>query len=138
MTTGANNPATNPLKAIANKTNQKQRNTSTSTAEQTIELNSAEPPTWKDKANCRGMAADMFPKKHKDISYISKARKICKECEVKPECLAEALEYPTTDMHGVWAGLTPRQLLREQQARGITPSKPTIAQIWNSLNKEDS
>ena len=84
------------------------------------------------------MAADMFPKKHKDISYISKARKICKECEVKPECLAEALEYPTTDMHGVWTGLTPRQLLREQQARGITPSKPTIAQIWNSLNKEDS
>jgi hypothetical protein len=137
MTQGPNTPDPNPLRTIAWKADPKHHNDATFTDEQTIELKSPGEGRWQDKANCQGMGKDMFPKKHKDISYISKARKICKECEVKEECLIEALDYPTTDMHGVWAGLTPRQLLREQQKRNITPTKPTIAQIWNSLNKED-
>jgi len=128
---------TNPLKAIAKKTHQKQPTEKPSPLVQSIKLELGEPGSWKEKANCLGLGDEMFPKRHKDISYISKARKICKECEVREDCLLEALEYPTTDMHGVWAGLTPRQLLREQQRRGITPSKPTIAQIWNAISKEE-
>lgn len=137
MSQGPNNPDPNPLRTIAVKADPKHHNDATFTLEQTNGLSSSGEASWKDKANCQGLGEHMFPKKHKDISYISKARKICKACEVKEECLIEALDYPTTDMHGVWAGLTPRQLLREQQKRGIIPSKPTIAQIWNSLNKED-
>lgn len=137
MTPRSNNPDPNPLRTIAAKANQKQHNKRTFALEQSIVIGSSLSSDWRDKANCAGLSHHMFPRKHKDISYISQARKICKECEVKEECLIEALDYPTTDMHGVWAGLTPRQLLREQQKRGITPSKPTIAQIWNSLNKED-
>ena len=74
---------------------------------------------------------------HKDISYVKEARRICRECNVREECLQEALRWPTTDMHGVWAGLTPRQLAAEQQKRGIIPSKPTLAEIWSELTKRD-
>ena len=94
-----------------------------------------EPQEWQDRAACKGRNLDMFPRWHKDISYISIARKICSACPVKPECLDNALTYPITDMHGVWAGLTPRQLAAEQERQGRVPTKPTIAAIWAGFNK---
>ena len=87
-------------------------------------------PTWTSRANCKGKTELMFPKEYKDITYITKARQICKACEVRDLCLGYALEFPAADMHGVWAGLTPRQLAAEQRKRGITPIRPTIAQMW--------
>ena len=72
----------------------------------------------------------MFPKGHKDISYLALARSICRECPVKTECLEYALEFPPADMHGVWAGLTSRQLLDEQRRRGVVAVRPTIAGLW--------
>jgi hypothetical protein len=75
----------------------------------------------------------MFPKEHKDISYLPVARGICAECKVKPECLEYALQYPALDMHGVWAGLTSRQLAAEQKRRGVAPTKPTLSQLWNMI-----
>ena len=86
--------------------------------------------TWMDNANCKGKTNQMFPKDYKDITYIKQARQICAECTVKPQCLTYALQYPTADMHGVWAGLTSRQLLNEQRRRGLTPTKPSIAQMF--------
>lgn len=93
--------------------------------------NNHTPNTWHQHANCRGKNHLMFPQKHKDIEYLPQARQICQNCPVKTPCLEEALQYPTIDMHGVWAGLTSRQLAAEQRRRGITPTKPTIAAIWN-------
>lgn len=75
----------------------------------------------------------MFPSTHKDTQYINGARRICAECEVRAECLAYALEFPAADMHGVWAGLTPRQLAAEQRRLGVRPCRPTIAQLWSEL-----
>lgn len=72
----------------------------------------------------------MFPKDYKDITYIKQARAICTDCPVKEQCLNYALEFPAADMHGVWAGLTSRQLLTEQKRRGITPIRPSIAQLY--------
>jgi WhiB family redox-sensing transcriptional regulator len=86
--------------------------------------------TWRDQANCKGRQPDMFPKGHKDISYLATARAICRECPVKTECLEYALEFPPADMHGVWAGLTSRQLLDEQRRRGVRAVRPTIAGLW--------
>lgn len=85
---------------------------------------------WQDDAACRGKTELMFPKEHKDISYLPVARAICADCPVKEPCLEDALEYPSQDMHGVWAGLTSRQLAAEQRRRGITPSRPTLSQLW--------
>ena len=72
----------------------------------------------------------MFPKEHKDITYIAQARAICKSCLVRRYCLGYALQFPAADMHGVWAGLTSRQLAAEQRKRGLKPTKPTLAQMW--------
>lgn len=86
---------------------------------------------WMDNANCKGKTHLMFPKEHKDITYIAQARAICRVCLVKRYCLEYALQYPPADMHGVWAGLTSRQLAAEQRKRNIKPSKPTLAQMWS-------
>jgi hypothetical protein len=85
---------------------------------------------WMQHANCKNKTHLMFPKEYKDITYITEARKICKTCPVKPECLNYALQYPPADMHGVWAGYTPRQLAAQQRKLGLKPTKPTIAQMW--------
>jgi hypothetical protein len=74
----------------------------------------------------------MFPKRKKDLSYITEARRICRSCPVRSECLDYALTYPVTDLHGVWGGLTPRQLAAEAKRRGVKPTKPTLAQLWSS------
>jgi hypothetical protein len=75
----------------------------------------------------------MFPAHHKDTQYITQARAICDTCPVTTQCLTYALEFPSADMHGVWAGLTPRQLAAEQRARGLRPVRPTLAQLWGEL-----
>lgn len=75
----------------------------------------------------------MFPAHHKDTQYILNARQLCNTCPVRTQCLEYALEFPAADMHGVWAGLTPRQLAAEQRRRGIRPSRPTLAQLWSEL-----
>lgn len=85
---------------------------------------------WMNHASCKGKTHVMFPKEHKDITYIVDARALCAECPVQPHCLEYALEFPAADMHGVWAGLTSRQLAAEQRRRGIRPIRPTLAQMW--------
>jgi WhiB family redox-sensing transcriptional regulator len=87
---------------------------------------------WFGRAACKGKTELMFPKKHKDITYIAQARAICKTCPVREQCLEYALEFPAADMHGVWAGLTSRQLAAEQRRRKIKPTRPTLAQMWQN------
>ena len=87
---------------------------------------------WFGSAACKGKTKLMFPKQHKDITYIAQARAICKSCPVKAQCLEYALEFPAADMHGVWAGLTSRQLASEQRRRKIKAVRPTLAQMWGN------
>ena len=87
---------------------------------------------WMDEGNCKNQTHLMFPKEHKDITYIAEARALCEDCKVKPECLEYALEFPPADMHGVWAAMTSRQLAAEQKRRGIKPTRPTLSQMWFS------
>ena len=85
---------------------------------------------WFEYAACKGKTEMMFPKQHKDITYIADARAMCKSCPVKKPCLEYALEFPPADMHGVWAGMMSRQLAAEQRKRKIKPVRPTLAQMW--------
>ena len=87
---------------------------------------------WWEYAACQNNP-DMFPSGKKDLSYIAKARKVCRRCDVDRECLDYALQWPTSDMRGLWAGRTPRQLAAEQKRRGIVPVKSTLAKIWSAL-----
>lgn len=88
---------------------------------------------WQNDAACKGKTSLMFPKEHKDISYLPVARGICSSCPVQKECLDYALQFPPQDMHGVWAGFTSRQLATEQRKRGITPIKSTLSQAWSAI-----
>ena len=90
---------------------------------------------WMENARCAGMTHKMFPREHKDITYIQEARLICADCKVQKECLDYALSFPSGDMHGVWASLTPRQLAAEQRKQKIRPTVPTLAQMWSDLTR---
>lgn len=87
---------------------------------------------WMFYANCKGQTHKMFPRAHKDIGYIPDARALCDACPVRKQCLAYALEFPVADMHGIWAGMTSRQLQTEQKRLGIVAIRPTLSQMWNS------
>ena len=89
---------------------------------------------WMKSAACKGQTHLMFPKAHKDITYIQGARALCNACPVKTPCLNYALEFPTADMHGVWAGLTSRQLQAEQRRRDQGPTRPTLSEMWADGN----
>lgn len=89
---------------------------------------------WWTRAACLETRKKMFPQVKKDLSYITEARRICRMCPVRSECLSYALTYPVTDQHGVWGGLTPRQLAAEAKRRGVTDTKPTLAQLWSSYS----
>jgi len=97
-----------------------------------VDESSTETESWWIQAPCLYQPEKMFPQVKKDLSYITEARRICRTCNVRSECLSYALTYPVTDLHGVWGGLTPRQLAAEAKRRGITASKPTLAQLWSS------
>ena len=98
-----------------------------------IQTTNGEPQRWQTQAACKGKTNLMFPQHHKDITYILKARELCNNCPVTTQCLNYALEYHPIDMHGVWAGMTSRQLAAEQKRRGIKPIRPSISQMWDLL-----
>jgi hypothetical protein len=96
----------------------------------TVNLLAIQRYNWMKHAACKGKTHLMFPKAHKDITYIQGARALCNQCPSKKQCLEYALEFPPADMHGVWAGLTSRQLQAEQRKRGIGPTRPTLSEMW--------
>lgn len=66
---------------------------------------------WTILAKCRGRQDDLFP----DGADQKRARTVCYTCEVRNECLAEALDNRIE--WGVWGGMTERerrQLLRQR------------------------
>ena len=91
---------------------------------------------WFEDAACRGVTELMFPQGHKDVSYIKGARTVCRGCPVRDQCKDYALSFPAADMHGVWAGMTPRQLAAEQKRLGVRPTQPTLAAIFAALHAD--
>ncbi|MFT4295188.1 MAG: WhiB family transcriptional regulator [Micropruina sp.] len=62
--------------------------------------------SWPMLAKCRGMQDDLFP----DGADQKRARTVCYGCEVRAECLAEALDNRIE--WGVWGGMTERERRR--------------------------
>jgi len=67
---------------------------------------------WRDRANCLNVNVNYFiidqDSRGKKIEKIyEKALSHCKDCEVKAECLAFAVQYKCSD--GVWGDLLPDQ-----------------------------
>lgn len=73
---------------------------------------------WRLKANCRGVSNLVFFPAHGEYE---KARKICNGCEVRTDCLRDAMSHDT-DLYGMFGGLTPpeRYALKNKADNGIT------------------
>lgn len=67
------------------------------------------PNVWVQAAECRGTGAviEWLPDSIKEQRALTQ---ICRTCPVRKQCLLYALE--TKQCHGVWGGLTERQLRR--------------------------
>jgi hypothetical protein len=74
---------------------------------------------WRGRAACRAVAPDlMFP--DNDAVLINEARRICKDCPVRLECLTDA--FAVGEVHGVRGGTSPRDRKRiaERVERGAS------------------
>ena len=69
---------------------------------------------WRAHASCARFDPDLFfspgALEHK------MAKRICRECPVRRDCLAYAMEEPVD--HGVWGGLTERERRRARREAG--------------------
>lgn len=70
-------------------------------------------------AECREESVDIFfsATTDRDIEY---AKRICRRCEVRADCLAYALETP--QLYGIWGGFTAdeRVVLRRGMREALT------------------
>src|SRR4030065_587719 len=60
---------------------------------------------WQDDANCKGANADLFFPERGASTRAAKA--ICRECQVRGECLEFALR--SGEKFGIWGGLSERE-----------------------------
>ena len=61
--------------------------------------------TWRDEAACKNKGVSNFFAR-RDYPQNAEALKFCKECKVKKECLAFALEFEGEGLrYGVWGGV---------------------------------
>lgn len=73
--------------------------------------------SWQDSAACQYVDADLwFPEQG---GSTRRARRICRDCAVRAECLQYALD--NEEPHGVWGGLSPEERLRLQRIRPGAP-----------------
>lgn len=61
---------------------------------------------WRYSARCRTTAAvrDLFFSQDRFDQHL--ALRVCQQCPVQPQCLADELTYPVSEQHGVRGGLT--------------------------------
>ena len=70
---------------------------------------------WMLHAHCRSLApGEFFPS---DGVGVDKARRICAQCSVQPDCLEYALTYRID--HGVWGGASERERRRILRRRRV-------------------
>ena len=80
-------------------------------------------------AACRDRSpTQFFPS---DGVGVDKARKICDQCSVKPECLEYALTYRID--HGVWGGASERERRRILRRRRVDGSPVTLQPASTNL-----
>jgi WhiB family transcriptional regulator, redox-sensing transcriptional regulator len=66
---------------------------------------------WRDNAACREIDPDLFfpiEAEGHDLLRIDEAKRICRACPVRAQCLAWALDHWVD--HGVWGGATADEL----------------------------
>lgn len=64
------------------------------------------PQPWRERANCHGVATDLFFPTRGDMRTQEQAVAVCRMCEVRAECFRYGMDHFE---RGVWGGTTERQ-----------------------------
>ena len=82
-----------------------------------LELFFPKEPLPKFVGDCKGLPTEWWFPEHGNAhdESFSRARQICKTCPASGECLEFSLRSP--NLHGMWAGLTPKQRQSERRRR---------------------
>jgi len=86
------------------------------------------PAFFKD-ALCRGLDPGLFYLEPGDPG-ISTAIAVCRECQVRMECLIYAIDSNETEF-GIWGGVSPR-------LRRPTKSKATITKVGDEITSREA
>ena len=82
---------------------------------------------WRDRAECLGMDPDVFFPARGDHEGMAVAVAICEGCEVKDECLADALLTPEGPAgHGIRGGTNSRQRRKMRKPYLACPECGTV------------
>lgn len=78
---------------------------------------------WREDARCLGQPVGVFfPDMSLGEARWDRAKEVCKNCQVKRQCLKLVIKLPEDDdRYGVFGGLSPmdRRVLRDDIRRGI-------------------
>lgn len=80
-------------------------------------------PEWMQRAACRGVPTELFFTERGEST--APARDVCRDCEVRAECLAFALN--TAEKFGTWGGVSERgrrRLRRQLNLRSELGGRP--------------
>ncbi len=76
--------------------------------------------TWQDDALCAETDPEaFFPEKG---GSTTTAKRVCRACNVRAECLKYALEHQ--ERFGIWGGMSERERRRLDRVRTIAPPSP--------------
>ena len=79
-----------------------------------IGADEADESTWQDRALCAQTDPEaFFPEKG---GSTREAKRVCRSCEVRTECLEYALEHD--ERFGIWGGLSERERRRLKRQAG--------------------
>lgn len=67
---------------------------------------------WMEHGSCRGGSVEVWFPEQPDFR---EARRVCRRCPVKDECLDYAMNRP--EMFGVWGGTSPTERAELKRAR---------------------
>ncbi|WP_396653537.1 WhiB family transcriptional regulator [Microbacterium sp. WCS2018Hpa-9] len=73
------------------------------------------PETWMTAARCATTDPELWFPRHGDLPTAERAKKICRECPVRAQCLEFALR--TNQREGIYAGYSPKSLERLRRNR---------------------
>jgi hypothetical protein len=65
------------------------------------------PPQWMQSALCAQIDTEIFYPDRGDSASADMARKICRMCDVKKQCLQYAVD--NNERHGIWGGTIERE-----------------------------
>jgi WhiB family redox-sensing transcriptional regulator len=79
---------------------------------------------WSERALCAEVGGDLFFPEKGGSTF--EAKKVCKACDVREECLQDALARD--DRYGIYGGLSERQRRRLTRGRVAAATKTGLAE----------